>query len=225
MRLALLVLAAAAAALPALAGRADVLAPARGALLGASIDFGAYNYNLTNYERRLGRQPASWVLFMSFPLNPVEVSNAQYMIQQMARRKAIVILTLEPYGGLRPARNRAALDALSRQARRPQGDAEGACDGALQAAAHGCGRRACLARAAHPSSPLGTPDGGLGAAGRRARCPFCPRNERCGNYREPRACSTAALGDAVCAQPSLNPDAFLLAGSWYPWAQRPNEYK
>lgn len=118
---ALAALVAAAAPLPAYAGRADVLAPPRGALLGASIDFAPYNYNLTNYERRLGRQPASWVLFMSFPLNPTEVSNAQYMIAQMARRKAIVILTLEPYNGLRPARNRVALDALARQARLDRG--------------------------------------------------------------------------------------------------------
>lgn len=85
---------------PALPGRAGLIAPAKGAWLGMAIDYSKYGNTIANYEAKLGRQPASHIIFMSFPLSDGEVQNVQGLMTQLGARKAIVILTLEPYGGL-----------------------------------------------------------------------------------------------------------------------------
>lgn len=95
--------------------RTAAIIPPYGTLVGASIDFSANGNDLASYEAQLTRSPKAFVLFLSFPLDPTEVTNVQSIMQQIGQRQAIAIVTLEPWNGLSAAQSSTALNALSQQ--------------------------------------------------------------------------------------------------------------
>lgn len=95
--------------------RVTPLIPQYGTLVGASIDFGAYNNDLSAYEAQLQRSPAAYVVFVAFPFVPAELEATKPILKQIGQRKAIAVITLEPYAGLDAAQSTAALNALAQQ--------------------------------------------------------------------------------------------------------------
>lgn len=95
--------------------RASSIMPKYGTLIGASIDFGAYNNDLSAYEAQLKRSPAAYVIFLAFPFVAEELNRIKPIMAQIGQRKAIAIVTIEPFEGLEAAQSTEALNALAQQ--------------------------------------------------------------------------------------------------------------
>jgi hypothetical protein len=77
--------------------RAD-LAPASGALFGVNLDLHAKP--LADYARDLGHKPAVSVSFTGFPYTAQEKIDLQKAVEQIRANGQMMLLTLEPMGGL-----------------------------------------------------------------------------------------------------------------------------
>jgi hypothetical protein len=77
---------------------AAALVPQTGALLGVSIDWTAGT--IAEYADRLGRSPAVAVNFSGFPQSDEDVRNLSGAAVQVRASGGILLLTLEPWGGL-----------------------------------------------------------------------------------------------------------------------------
>ncbi|KAF6251904.1 glycoside hydrolase superfamily [Scenedesmus sp. NREL 46B-D3] len=95
--------------------RTAAIIPSYGALVGASIDYAAYDGDISRYEAQLTRSPAAFVKFLWFPLREWEVEQAKPIFEQIGARKRIALVTLEPFEGLQAAQDPAALIKLSEQ--------------------------------------------------------------------------------------------------------------
>ncbi|KAF6251906.1 glycoside hydrolase superfamily [Scenedesmus sp. NREL 46B-D3] len=95
--------------------RTASIIPSYGALVGVSMDYGAYGGNISRYEAQLTRAPAAFVLFLWFPLRDWETEQAKPIFAQIGARKRIALVTLEPFDGLQAAQDPAALMKLSEQ--------------------------------------------------------------------------------------------------------------
>jgi hypothetical protein len=95
--------------------RTASIIPPYGTLIGVSMDYGAYQGNISRYEAQLTRSPAAFVLFLWFPLRDWEVEASKAILQQIGARKRIALVTLEPFEGLEKAQDPAALVKLSEQ--------------------------------------------------------------------------------------------------------------
>eukprot|EP00877_Chromochloris_zofingiensis_P004315 jgi/Chrzof1/13885/Cz08g16030.t1 len=69
-----------------------------GAWFGSAVDASAYNYKLSNYTRKLGIEPASYILFAHLPLTTSDKTLLSYMLPQMGRKRAICLFTVELAG-------------------------------------------------------------------------------------------------------------------------------
>jgi hypothetical protein len=74
------------------------LEPDEGVLLGMSIDWGSDSPSAV--ERRLGRSPAVWVEFVNFPFSAADRANMAAVLDAVAERHAMALLTLQPNAGL-----------------------------------------------------------------------------------------------------------------------------
>lgn len=72
--------------------------PAAGALLGVNLDWGTTT--VEEYSERLGRAPAVAVTFADFPLSAAGSQNLRGAADQLRPSGGVLLLTLEPVGGL-----------------------------------------------------------------------------------------------------------------------------
>ena len=91
-------------ALPGLAR----LQPASGAYFGLNLDWGHETPNQASAS--LGRTPAVWVVFVTFPLSDGDRANLASSIDQIAAVQGMALITLEPHGGLAAVTDQATAD-------------------------------------------------------------------------------------------------------------------
>jgi hypothetical protein len=95
------------------------LVPADGVLMGVNVDWGTQT--LAEYAGQLGSAPAVAVSFAGFPLSGADVRNVDGAVDQVRADGGVLLLTLEPAGGLAAATDAAAgeladrLDGWNRQ--------------------------------------------------------------------------------------------------------------
>lgn len=87
------------------------LAPDAGVLAGVNLDWA--NQTLAEYTESLGRRPSVAVSFSSFPLNATDTRNIQAAHAQVRDNGGMLLLTLEPRGGLDTATEKTT-DGLAR---------------------------------------------------------------------------------------------------------------
>ena len=85
------------------------LAPGYGAYVGVALDFNQYP-NVTDYSAAAGWNPASYNLYVNFPLKEGDKGLLTYILPQIARLNAIALITVEPWGGLDSCTEQAAAD-------------------------------------------------------------------------------------------------------------------
>ena len=88
--------------------------PADGVWVGMNIDWGAET--VADVTSRLGDPPAAVVSFVAFPLAPADAENLDAAADQARDAGAVLVATLEPWGGLSTVTARAATDLASRLA-------------------------------------------------------------------------------------------------------------
>jgi len=88
--------------------------PAEGVWVGMNIDWGTES--VADVTSRLGSPPAAVVSFVAFPLGPADVENLDAAAAQAREAGAVLVTTLEPWGGLDTVTARAATDLAVRLA-------------------------------------------------------------------------------------------------------------
>lgn len=78
--------------------RRSPVGPAKGAWFGVSVDWS--RDSLAAYSRRLGERPAVAVTFSGFPMSRQERRWFEGAVGQAAHTGSVLLLTLEPHGGL-----------------------------------------------------------------------------------------------------------------------------
>jgi hypothetical protein len=68
--------------------------------VGTSIDYSAWNYDLTKYSQALGFVPASFVLSVDLPTPNQDLSGIESLLSQIAYLQAIAVITVRPISGL-----------------------------------------------------------------------------------------------------------------------------
>ncbi|HEV8282585.1 MAG TPA: hypothetical protein VGQ02_12040 [Candidatus Limnocylindrales bacterium] len=84
------------------------LQPADGAYFGLNLDWG--HETADEASASLGRTPAVWVQFASFPLDDATRTGLEGFIDQVAGVHGMALITLEPHGGLATVTDAAAAD-------------------------------------------------------------------------------------------------------------------
>ena len=97
-----------AAPAPAVCAATDAgrIVPETGALLGVNLDWGTTT--LQEHSERLGRAPAVAVSFVDFPLDETGTRNLRGAADQLQSSGGVLLLTLEPFGGLQRVTRSAA---------------------------------------------------------------------------------------------------------------------
>src|SRR4051794_35580528 len=90
------------------AGAGSALAPASGTLVGVNLDWA--NQSLAGYAKELGRRPAVAVSFTDFPYGKADRANLQAAVEQIRADGQMMLLTLEPRGGLKDVTDGAVQD-------------------------------------------------------------------------------------------------------------------
>ena len=85
------------------------LAPGYGAYVGVALDFNQYP-KITDYSAAAGWHPASYNLYVNFPLKQGDKGLLTYILPQIAGLNAIALITVEPWGGLDSCTEQAAAD-------------------------------------------------------------------------------------------------------------------
>ena len=67
--------------------------------MGVALDFNKFPV-LANYSRSAGWQPASYSLYVNFPLRESDRGLLHHVLPQIAAMKGIALITVEPWGGL-----------------------------------------------------------------------------------------------------------------------------
>jgi hypothetical protein len=88
------------------------LVPADGVLLGANVDWGTQS--LAEYGTALGHRPAVAVSFTGLPLTPADDENVAGAVDQVRADGGVLLLTLEPDGGLATVTDAVAEDLAQR---------------------------------------------------------------------------------------------------------------
>ncbi len=88
--------------------------PAEGVWVGMNIDWGTET--VADLTSRLGEPPAAVVSFVAFPLGPADVENLDAAAAQARKAGAVLVTTLEPWGGLDTVTDRATTDLAVRLA-------------------------------------------------------------------------------------------------------------
>ena len=91
------------------------LVPASGVWLGVSIDWA--NDSLADYAARLRMRPAVAVSFVRMPLTAADRRNLDAAVEQARQVGSMLLVTLEPYGGLAAVTPEAARQLAERLAR------------------------------------------------------------------------------------------------------------
>jgi hypothetical protein len=86
--------------------------PADSVWVGMNIDWGAET--VADVTSRLGEPPATVVSFVAFPLAPADVENLDAAALQARAARAVLVVTLEPWGSLSTVAARAATDLANR---------------------------------------------------------------------------------------------------------------
>ena len=85
------------------------LAPGYGAYVGVALDFNQYP-GIANYSAAAGWNPASYNLYVNFPLGESDKGLLNFVLPQIAGLNAIALITVEPWGGLDSCTEQAAAD-------------------------------------------------------------------------------------------------------------------
>jgi Glycosyl hydrolase family 26 len=88
--------------------------PSSGVWVGMNLDWGAET--AADVTTRLGSPPATVVSFVSFPLTPDDVTNLQAAVSQARDAGAVLVVTLQPWGGLSSVTDQAIADVAQRLA-------------------------------------------------------------------------------------------------------------
>ena len=91
------------------------LGPATGIWVGMNIDWGSET--ITDLQAALGRPPADVVSFVSFPLTADDRTNLDAAAGQARDAGAVLVVTLQPWGGLATVTDAVAADLASLLAR------------------------------------------------------------------------------------------------------------
>ena len=85
------------------------LAPGYGAYVGVALDFNQFP-TIANYSSAAGWNPASYNLYVNFPLKEGDKGLLNHILPQIAGLNAIALITVEPWGGLDSCTEQAAAD-------------------------------------------------------------------------------------------------------------------
>ena len=85
------------------------LAPGYGAYVGVALDFNQYP-TIANYSAAAGWNPASYNLYVNFPLKEGDKGLLNFVLPQIAALNAIALITVEPWGGLDSCTEQAAVE-------------------------------------------------------------------------------------------------------------------
>ena len=77
--------------------------------MGVALDFNQYP-TIANYSAAAGWNPASYNLYVNFPLKESDKGLLSYILPQIAELNAIALITVEPWGGLDSCTEQAAAD-------------------------------------------------------------------------------------------------------------------
>ncbi len=89
--------------------------PDTGAWVGMNLDWGSQT--VAQLEAELGRPPADVVSFVAFPLTDGDAANLDAAADQAASAGAVLVVTLEPWGGLAAVTDAVAANLATRLAR------------------------------------------------------------------------------------------------------------
>ena len=95
-------------------GRLARLGPDSGVWVGMNLDWGAET--VADITSKLGSLPAVVVSFVSFPLTADDVTNLQAAANQARDAGAVLVVTLQPWGGLSSVTDQATADVAQRLA-------------------------------------------------------------------------------------------------------------
>lgn len=84
------------------------LEPKSGCYFGVVPDFG--KYSLSEMSKMLGFTPASYVTFVNFPMSKEDADSLKGFVKQIVPTGGIVMITLEPFGGLEAISDKACQD-------------------------------------------------------------------------------------------------------------------
>ncbi|KAL0052543.1 hypothetical protein WJX82_003619 [Trebouxia sp. C0006] len=84
-------------------------APGYGAFVGVALDFNKYPI-IANYSQAAGWNPASYNLYVNFPLGDNDKGLLNYVLPQIAAINGMAFITVEPWGGLDSCTEQAAAD-------------------------------------------------------------------------------------------------------------------
>ncbi|WP_171058102.1 glycosyl hydrolase [Modestobacter altitudinis] len=90
----------------------DALVPDDGVLVGANVDWGSQT--LAEYGTALGHRPAVAVSFSGLPMSAADGSNVAGAVEQVRADGGVLLLTLEPTGGLATVTDAVAADLAGR---------------------------------------------------------------------------------------------------------------
>ena len=77
--------------------------------MGVAMDFNKYPI-IANYSQAAGWNPASYNLYVNFPLGDNDKGLLNYVLPQIAAINGIAFITVEPWGGLDSCTQQAAAD-------------------------------------------------------------------------------------------------------------------
>ena len=77
--------------------------------MGVALDFNQYP-NIANYSADSGWNPASYNLYVNYPLQDSDKGFLNFILPQIAQLNAIALITVEPWGGLDSCTEQAAAD-------------------------------------------------------------------------------------------------------------------
>ena len=77
--------------------------------MGVALDFNQYP-KIANYSSAAGWNPASYNLYVNFPLKDTDKGLLNHILPQIAGLNAIAVITVEPWGGLDSCSEEAAVE-------------------------------------------------------------------------------------------------------------------